>query len=90
MPELVNDYYLAGWRHQRRACAACEWEGDSGQMTLEPHEDFSEYHCPQCEDIMLVVRHPDLGQVRAAAAAGHREAMEQLAVVEEYLARRQD
>ena len=89
MPELVNDYFQPGWRHHRRACAACEWEGDSSQMTLQPHEDLSEYLCPRCEDIVLVVRHPDLAQVQAAAAAGHSEAIEQLALLQDYLDRQQ-
>lgn len=89
MPELINDYFQPGWRHHRLACAACEWEGDSSQMTLQPHEDLSEYLCPRCEDIVLVVHHPDLAQVQAAAAAGHSEAIEQLALLQEYLDRQQ-
>ncbi|GAB3507080.1 hypothetical protein [Pseudoxanthomonas daejeonensis] len=87
MSELVNDYFQPGWRTRTVECAACEWRGDSRDMTLEPHEDFSEYLCPRCEDIMLVVRHPDLAQVRAAAAAGHAEAQEQLALLQAYLDR---
>ena len=88
MAELVDDYFQPGWRSRRVECAACEWRGDSRGMSLQPHEDLSEYLCPQCEDILLVVRHPDIGQVRAAAAAGHPEALEQLALVEEYLRQR--
>ncbi|WP_374013508.1 hypothetical protein [Pseudoxanthomonas koreensis] len=84
MPELIEDYFRPGWRSRPLTCEACEWNGDSTQMTLEPHEDLSEYLCPRCEDIMLVVRHPDLAQVRAAAAAGHPEALEQLALVDAY------
>jgi hypothetical protein len=79
MPELVGDYFQPGWRTRTLECGACEWRGDSGAMTLEPHAEQSEYLCPQCEDILLVVRHPDLAQVRAAADAGHPEAMEQRA-----------
>ena len=32
-----------------------------------------------------MVRHPDLARVREAAAAGHPEAIGQLALLEEYL-----
>ena len=85
MPELVDDYFQPGWRIRQVGCAACEWRGDSRGMSLQPHEDLSEYLCPRCEDIVLVVRHPDLAQVRAAAAAGHPEAVGQLALLEEYL-----
>ncbi len=85
MPELVDDYFQPGWRIRQVGCAACEGRGDSRDMTLQPHEELSEYLCPRCEDIVLVVRHPDLAQVRAAAAAGHPEAVGQLALLEEYL-----
>ncbi|KAF1692497.1 hypothetical protein [Pseudoxanthomonas koreensis] len=87
MPELVDDYFLPGWRTRTHECAACEWRGDSRAMQLQPHEDLSEYLCPRCEDIVLVVRHPDLERVRAAAADGHPEAIEQLALLQEYLDR---
>jgi hypothetical protein len=89
MPELVGDYFQPGWRTRTLECGACEWRGDSRAMTLEPHAEQSEYLCPQCEDILLVVRHPDLAQVRAAADAGHPEAIEQLALLEDYLRRQQ-
>jgi len=84
MPDVVENYFQPGWRTRTFECIACEWRGDSRAMQLQPHEDLSEYLCPQCEDIVLVVRHPDLEQVRAAAEAGHPEAQEQLALLEEY------
>ena len=87
MSNLIEDYFQPGWRTRELQCAACEWRGDSRAMTLQPHEDFSEYQCPQCEDIMLVVPHPDREQAPAAAAAGHPEAQEQLALLQEYLDR---
>jgi len=85
MTVLVDNYFQPGWRSRQIECAACQWRGDSARMSLEPHEDLSEYLCPRCEDILLIVRHPDLDQVRAAAAAGHPEALEQLALVEQFL-----
>ena len=85
MPDLIDDYFQPGWRTRAVECAACEWRGDSRDMSLQPHEDLSEYLCPRCEDILLVVRHPDLARVREAAAAGHPEAIGQLAALEEYL-----
>ncbi|MGW8127859.1 MAG: hypothetical protein ACWGG5_05985 [Stenotrophomonas sp.] len=50
-------------------------------MELELHDEQSEYACPQCEFPLLVVLHPDLAQVQAAAAAGNAEAAEQLAIL---------
>ena len=85
MPHLVGTYFEPGWRSRTLVCAACEWRGDSRALQLVAHEEQSEYLCPECEDVVLVVRHPDIGQVRAAAAEGHPEAQEQLLLVEEYL-----
>ena len=78
---LTIDNYFSAWRDQRHSCLACEWEGFSAQMELEPHREQSEYACPQCECLLLVVAHPDLAQVQAAAASGHREAVEQLSLL---------
>jgi predicted RNA-binding Zn-ribbon protein involved in translation (DUF1610 family) len=88
MPQLIDDYFQSGWRERRFTCDACEWQGDSRAMTLEPHRDQSEYACPQCEDILLVVLHPDLAGVQAAAAAGNAEAQEQLAVLDAFMRER--
>ena len=66
MPHLIAHYYQPGWRTDPFVCAACDWQGDSRAMTLQPHEDLSEYLCPHCEDIVLVVRMQLVGLVEAA------------------------
>jgi len=81
MATTIEDYFQAGWRVQRHTCAACEWEGDSRAMVMELDEDATEYACPECENPLLVVIHPDLPRVQAAAAAGNAEAREQLAII---------
>lgn len=81
MTTTVTDYYQPGRRDRRHACPACDWQGDSRQMEMELHDEQSEYACPQCEFPMLVVLHPDLARVQAAAAAGNAEAQEQLAIL---------
>lgn len=86
MTHTVDNYFSA-WRDARHTCPACEWEGFSAQMELEPHREQSEYSCPQCECLVLVVAHPDLAQVQAAAADGHPEAMEQLALLDAFNSR---
>ena len=82
------DNYFSPWRDQRHTCPACEWEGFSVQMELEPHREQSEYSCPHCEYLVLVVAHPDLAQVQAAAADGNAEAREQLALLDAFNASR--
>ena len=81
MTTTITDYYQPGWRDQPHTCPACGWQGGSRQMELELHDEQSEYACPQCEFRLLVVLHPDLAQVQAAAAAGNAEAGEQLAIL---------
>lgn len=85
---LNIDNYFSAWRDAPHTCAACEWQGSSVQMELEPHREQSEYSCPQCECLLLVVAHPDLAQVQTAAAAGHPEAVEQLALLDAFTASR--
>ncbi|MEL1263644.1 hypothetical protein [Pseudoxanthomonas putridarboris] len=82
MAELVPDYFSAGWRTRALACP-CGWEGDSRGMAMELHDQVTDYACPQCGNLLLIVTHPTLAQVRQAAAEGQAEAIEQLAIVEE-------
>ncbi|MGX5730771.1 hypothetical protein ACWKWK_09590 [Pseudoxanthomonas beigongshangi] len=82
MAELLNDYFTAGWRERRYECA-CGWQGDSRAMQMDLQDEVTDYACPDCGNLLLIVRHPDLAQVRAAAAAGHPEARQQLALLEE-------
>jgi len=86
MAELVLDYFAAGWRERVLACP-CGWQGDSRAMAMELHDAVTDYACPACGNLLLIVSHPDLAQVRQAAARGHEEALAQLALVEEALAR---
>ncbi len=81
MAITVFDYYQPGWREQSHACPACEWQGDSRQMEMDLREEQTEYSCPRCELPLLVVQHPDLEQVKAAAANGNEEALQQLAIL---------
>lgn len=86
MAELVSDYFTAGWRERALACP-CDWRGDSRAMAMELHDAVTDYACPACGNLLLIVSHPSLDQVRAAATAGNEEAMAQLTIIEEALAR---
>ena len=85
MADIIRNYFTTGWRTDRISCA-CGWEGDSGKMQMELHEEVTDYTCPACENTLLIVSHPDLEQVRQAAADGNQEARQQLALVEEAFA----
>jgi len=81
MAVTLDNYFTAGWRDQLHTCPACEWQGTSREMSMELHEDEAEFDCPQCENPILLVVHPSLAQVQAAAAEGHPEAIEQLEIL---------
>jgi len=81
MATTIENYFQPGWRDQMHTCAACEWKGNSRAMVMELDEDATEYDCPVCENPLLVVLHPDMAQVQAAAAEGNAEAQEQLDII---------
>jgi hypothetical protein len=86
MAEIVRDYFAPGWRARPLDCV-CGWRGDSKGMAMELHDEVTDYACPHCANLLLIVSHPSLEQVRQAAAAGNEEAQQQLAIVEEALQR---
>ena len=85
MAEIILNYFTPGWPTERISCE-CGWGGDSSKMQMELNEEVTDYACPACENTLLIVTHPDMDQVRQAAADGNLEAQQQLALVEEALA----
>jgi len=81
MATTIDNYFQPGWRDDAHTCAACEWQGNSRDMVMELHEDLTEYDCPACENPLLMVMHPDIEQVQAAAAAGNTEAQQHLDII---------
>lgn len=89
MAEIITNYFLQGWRERVLDCP-CGWSGHSRAMRMELQDTVTDYACPQCEATLLIVAHPDITQVRAAAAEGNVEAQQQLALVEEALGMHRD
>ncbi|HEY5971424.1 MAG TPA: hypothetical protein VIT22_05535 [Pseudoxanthomonas sp.] len=85
MAELIHDYFTPGWRTRELPCL-CGWRGDSKSMAMDLHDDVTDYACPTCGNMLLIVSHPDIDQVRQAAARGSAEARQQLSLIEEALA----
>ena len=81
MTVTIHDYYQPGWREHPHTCPSCDWQGASRQMEMELHDEQTEYSCPQCEFPLLIIQHPDLAAVQAAAAAGNVEAQQQLEIL---------
>jgi hypothetical protein len=89
MAEIIRNYFTPRWRSDEITCA-CGWCGDSRAMVMELHEEVTDYACPSCESMLLIVSHPDIEQVRQAAAEGNPEASQQLSIIEEALASRNE
>jgi hypothetical protein len=85
MAEIIRNYFTPRWRSDEIACV-CGWRGDSRAMAMELHEEVTDYACPACECMLLIVSHPSLDQVRQAATEGNLEASQQLSIIEEALA----
>lgn len=85
MAEIIRNYFTPRWRSDEITCA-CGWRGNSRAMVMELHEEVTDYACPVCECMLLIVSHPSIEQVRQAAAEGNVEASQQLALIEEALA----
>ncbi len=86
MAQVIENPYAAGWREADTACEACGWHGTVAAMRMEPDREATDYACPGCGNLLLIVPHPTLEQVRAAAAAGNADAAGQLALLAEFAA----
>ena len=84
MAQVVDNAYAPGWRNADTACEACGWHGSVAAMRMEPDRDATDYACPGCGNLLLIVAHPTLEQVRTAAAAGDADAAGQLALLAQF------
>lgn len=82
MSGLIQPYFTPDWR-QRVIDCACGWQGASADMVMDLQEEVTDFACPRCESLLLIIPHPSLDEVRQAAADGHEEASQQLAIIEE-------
>lgn len=84
MAQVIDNAYAPGWRDADTACEACGWHGGVAAMRMEPDRDATDYACPGCGNLLLIVAHPTLEHVRAAAAAGDVDAAGQLALLAQF------
>ena len=84
MALVIDNAYAPGWRDADTACEACGWHGSVAAMRMEPDRDATDYACPGCGNLLLIVAHPTLEQVRTAAASGDVDAAEQLALLAQF------
>ena len=70
-------------------CDSCGWSGVSDQAASELFRELMEVNCPTCDRRLMTVVFPTLEETRAAARAGHPEAVKELPRVEAAAARAQ-
>lgn len=81
----VLDYYQ--WdRSQDLTCPRCGWSGAGTDGSVNTFDELLDVRCPECDQILLVVGYPTLVEIQAAVRAGDREAIEELAGIEQYRA----
>lgn len=84
MAQVIDNAYAPGWLDADTACEACGWHGGVAAMRMEPGREATDYACPGCGNLLLIVAHPTLEQVRAAAAAGDADAAGQLVLLAQF------
>ena len=76
----VVRWYDVG-EHHRFACA-CGWSGAFREMSISGFDELVDGSCPSCDTMLIVRSFPTKDEIREAAAAGNREAAEELARME--------
>ena len=72
---VISDYYAEYHKDMPLACD-CGWRGPASEAPMEIHDDLFDRSCPTCDTMLLIVGYPTAVQMRAAAAAGNEEAVE--------------
>jgi hypothetical protein len=81
MPARILTYYDDDWRSQHADCPDCDWSGTAAEMDSEIYRELTEFSCPTCDRILLIVAHPTRGEIERAAARGVKEALQHLALI---------
>ena len=74
-------YPTAAWQKASFVCPQCGWSGLSDGMERGLYNELMDFSCPSCDKMLAIVGFPTTAEVRAAAAAGEPEAIEQLEYV---------
>ena len=72
----VLRWYDVG-EHHRFACV-CGWSGFFREMSIGEFDELVDGSCPTCDTMLIVRSFPTKDEIREAAAAGNREAVEEL------------
>jgi hypothetical protein len=79
--------YYDDWRTQTFPCPQCNWTGKIEEMDKDYFRDLFDAKCPKCSTMLAIVSNPTFAETRAAAAAGHPEAIRELPKIERAVSR---
>jgi hypothetical protein len=74
-------YYDDDWRSQHVDCPGCEWHGVPAEMDSTIYKELTEFSCPSCDKILLLVAHPTREEIERAARRGIKEAVQHLKLI---------
>jgi hypothetical protein len=81
MPSRKFRYYDDDWRGEVVTCPGCGWSGTAADMNPGLYKELTDYSCPTCDQMLLVVGHPTRDEVERAASRGVEEAIQQLELI---------
>ena len=60
-------------------CQDCGWTGTAQEAFGEIYRELTDFRCPDCDRLILIVPHVTVAEMREYAAAGNEKAIRELA-----------
>ncbi len=75
-----SPYYDTTWRLQEFTCPTCGWCGCVDDMEQDWYAELTDFSCPSCDKMILIVSYPTLHEIKQAALSGNAEAIKELRI----------
>jgi len=63
-PNSVVFDYFDNWREENLTCLKCAWQGKINVGDTEEFRELTEFRCPKCAEILAIINHPTLEEIR--------------------------
>ena len=63
----IFQYHDKSWRERGFTCPECRWSGSTDDMGHDVFGELTEFSCAKCDKTLVIVPHPTLEQMLAAA-----------------------
>ncbi len=64
--------------NEELTCPRCGWNGTAKEGDTELYRELFDVSCPECEQMLLIVSYPTMGETEEAAKRGNTKALEEL------------